>query len=81
MILDFIQRKKIVARAPLSTSFSTFAMLLAFILGTYTVVPHNMGIIVAVLVCWCFFGSYIISLLQILKSSLSLLFSISIKNF
>ena len=44
MILDLIQRKKFVARAPHSTSFSTFAMLLAFILGTYTVVPHNMGI-------------------------------------
>ena len=47
MILDLIQRKKFVARAPHSTSFSTFAMLLAFILGTYTVVPHNMGITIA----------------------------------
>ena len=81
MILDFIlHRKKFVPRAPDSTSYSTFAMLLAFILGTYTVVPHNMGITIAVIVCWCFLGSYIISLLNILQSSLSLLLSSSIKR-
>ena len=72
MILDFIRRKKFVARAPDSISYSTTAMLLAVILGTYTVVPHNLGITVAVIVCWCFFGSYITSLLHTLKSSLSL---------
>ena len=75
MILDFIHRKKFVARAPDSISYSTTAMLLAFILGNYTVVPHNMGITVAVIVCWCFFSSYITSLLRTLKSSLSLLVS------
>ncbi|XP_075658598.1 protein ACCELERATED CELL DEATH 6-like [Castanea sativa] len=75
MILDIIHRQKIVPRALDSTSFSTFAMLLAFIVGTYTVVPHSMGITIAAIVCLCFFGNYIYSLLHILKSSLSLLVS------
>ena len=38
---------------PFLTIYSTIALLVAFISGTYTVVPHSMGITTAVISCWC----------------------------
>ena len=35
------------------TFYSTVALVVAFISGTYTVVPHSMGITTAVISCWC----------------------------
>ena len=38
---------------PVFTGYSTMALLVAFISGTYTVVPHSMGITTAVICCCC----------------------------
>ena len=39
--------------APTLTFYSALALLVAFISGTYTVVPHHMGITTAIIICCC----------------------------
>ena len=46
--------RKVERRTAYHTTFSIGAMLVAFIAGTYTVVPHSLGIAVAVLLSSCF---------------------------
>ena len=48
---------KIERRTAFYTNWSIGAMLVAFIAGTYTVVPHSLGIAVAVLLTCCFVSS------------------------
>ena len=43
-ITDVVFHRRVVRRAPLFTNWSIVALLVAFISGTYTVVPHSLGI-------------------------------------
>ncbi|XP_075658560.1 protein ACCELERATED CELL DEATH 6-like isoform X2 [Castanea sativa] len=45
--------RKGIGITPIFTAYSTVALLVAFISGTYTVVPHSMGITTAVIICCC----------------------------
>ena len=50
---EFGPRMKGLGLIPAFTVYSTIALVVAFISGTYTVVPHSMGITTAVISCWC----------------------------
>ena len=45
--------RKVARRIDFYTNWSVGALLVDFIAGTYTVVPHSLGITVAVLLCCC----------------------------
>ena len=51
-------------RAHAFITYSILLLLVAFVSGTYTVVPQSMGISLAVIVCCCFFIWHITSLLE-----------------
>ncbi|XP_050273735.1 protein ACCELERATED CELL DEATH 6-like [Quercus robur] len=52
-----VYHSEVIQRAPFFTNWSIGALLVAFISGTYTVVPHSFGISVAVILFCCFLGS------------------------
>lgn len=54
--------RKMERRNAFYTNWSIGAMLVAFIAGTYTVVPHSLGITVAVLLSCCFLSSMFLPL-------------------
>lgn len=51
--MEVVPRRKGIGITPIFTAYSTVALWVAFISGTYTVVPHSMGITTAVIICWC----------------------------
>ena len=53
MSKEVVPRRKVLGITPVFTWYSTMALLVAFISGTYTVVPHSMGITTAVIICCC----------------------------
>ncbi|XP_030958551.1 protein ACCELERATED CELL DEATH 6-like [Quercus lobata] len=61
-IKDDTFHKKVARRISFYTNWSIGALLLAFIAGTYTVVPHSLGITVAVLLCGCFLSNMLFPL-------------------
>ncbi|GMY21926.1 protein ACCELERATED CELL DEATH 6-like [Fagus crenata] len=56
-ITDVVFHRRVVRRAPLFTNWSIVALLVAFISGTYTVVPHSLGITAAVILFCCFLSN------------------------
>ena len=56
-ITDVVFHRRVVRRAPLFTNWSIVALLVAFISGTYTVVPHSLGITAAVILYCCFLSN------------------------
>uniref|UniRef100_A0A2N9GI56 PGG domain-containing protein n=1 Tax=Fagus sylvatica TaxID=28930 RepID=A0A2N9GI56_FAGSY len=56
-ITDVVFHRRVVRRAPLFTNWSIIAMLVAFISGTYTVVPQSLGITAAVILYCCFLSN------------------------
>ncbi|KAL4636686.1 hypothetical protein ACB092_03G026800 [Castanea dentata] len=61
-IEDDIFHRKVARRIAFFTNWSVGALLAAFIAGTYTVVPHSLGITVAVLLCCCFLSNMLFPL-------------------
>ena len=55
-----------IQRALAFTTYSILLLVVAFVSGTYTVMPHSMGITTAVIVCCCFFSNQILSLPHLL---------------
>ena len=53
MYMEIIPRRKGLGLTAALTFYSTVALLVAFISGSYAVVPHSMGIPTAVICCWC----------------------------
>ena len=45
--------REVLRRAPIFTTWSIGALLVAFIAGTYTAVPHFLGITVGLIICCC----------------------------
>ena len=66
MTLNFCQPRDHQQRALFFTTYSILLLLVAFVSGTYTVVPHTMGMTTAVVVCCCFFSNQILSLPNLL---------------
>ena len=66
MTLNFFQPRDHQQRALFFTTYSILLLLVAFVSGTYTVVPHTMGMTTAVVVCCCFFSNQILSLPELL---------------
>ncbi|KAF3947067.1 hypothetical protein CMV_026748 [Castanea mollissima] len=58
----FLQPIDYEQRALFFTTYSILLLLVAFVAGTYMVVPHTMGMTTAVVVCCCFFSNQILSL-------------------
>ncbi|GMY21921.1 protein ACCELERATED CELL DEATH 6-like [Fagus crenata] len=56
-IKDVVFHRRVERRAPLFTNWSIIAMLVAFISGTYTVVPQSLGITAAVILYCCFLSN------------------------
>ncbi|KAK7846736.1 ankyrin repeat-containing protein itn1 [Quercus suber] len=54
---DVAFHKKVARRTAFLTNWSSGTLLVAFIAGTYSMVPHSLGITVAVLLCCCFLSS------------------------
>ena len=50
-------KKNVARRTAFLTNWSIGTLLVAFIAGIYSVVPHSLGITVAVLLCCCFLSS------------------------
>ena len=61
-IKDDTFHKKVARRISFFTNWSIGALLVAFIAGTYTVVPHSLGITVTVLLCCCFLSNMLFPL-------------------
>ena len=55
-VLLLTDRKRKTKLALLLAYYSIVAMLIAFISGTYAVVPHSLGIFEAVFICFCFYS-------------------------
>lgn len=53
MSMEVLPRRKCLKRTSLLTLCSSIALFVAFISGTYAVVPHYLGITTAVISCWC----------------------------
>lgn len=63
MVKEIPLRKKVIGLTPLFTGYSTLALLVAFISGTYTVVPQSMGITTAIIIGGCLLSNRIFSFL------------------
>ncbi|KAL0006218.1 hypothetical protein SO802_013779 [Lithocarpus litseifolius] len=66
MTFNFFPPRDYQQRAVFFTTYSILLLLVAFVSGTYTVVPHTMGMTTAVVVCCCFFSNQILSLPDLL---------------
>ncbi|KAK4595491.1 hypothetical protein RGQ29_013814 [Quercus rubra] len=53
-IEEAIYHREMVRRTAFYMNWSILALLVAFIAGTYAVVPHSLGIAVVVIICCCF---------------------------
>ena len=54
MVLSYPDRRAKTERALQLVAYSIVALLVAFITGTYAVVPHSLGIAEAIVMCFCF---------------------------
>ena len=56
-ITGAVFHREVARRTSLLINWSIGALLVAFIAGTYTVVPHSLGIAVVVILCCCFLSA------------------------
>ena len=55
MVLSYADRRAKTERALELAGYSIAALMIAFISGTYAVVPHSLGIAEAIIICFCFY--------------------------
>ena len=55
LVLSYPDRRAKTERALQLAAYSIVALLVAFITGTYAVVPHSLGIAEAIIMCFCFY--------------------------
>ena len=55
MVLSYADRRGKTRRALQLANYSIRALVIAFISGTYAVVPHSLGIAEAIIICFCYF--------------------------
>ena len=61
-IEEAIYHREMVRRTAFYMNWSILALLVAFIAGTYAVVPHSLGIAVVVIICCCFLSPAVFEL-------------------
>ena len=61
-IEEAIYHREMVRRTAFLIDSSILALLVAFIAGTYAVVPHSLGIAVVVIICCCFLSPTVLEL-------------------